>query len=111
MTCTQGISSHRRIRPPPPLPQGFPCRQSPSPAVAPSEQIKHALPYGWTYAESPDGRFIHIKNNNGKYRIRIDPPDKVTKYPHMHILDREGNTLDIDGNIVSPNAPDGHIPR
>ena len=28
----------------------------------------------------------------------------------MHILDELGNPLDIDGNIVSPKSPDGHIP-
>lgn len=35
---------------------------------------------------------------------------QITLYQHMHILDELGNPLDIDGNIVSPKSPDGHIP-
>ncbi|WP_252216775.1 hypothetical protein [Clostridium sp. VAP41] len=66
---------------------------------------------GWTYSGSPDGRFVHIKDGNGNYRVRIDPSDKVTEYPHMHVLDGEGNALDVNGNIVPSNSPDAHIPR
>lgn len=43
-------------------------------------------------------------------RIRIDPADKVTKYPHVHIYDESGNLLDINGNVVDRKSPDGHIP-
>lgn len=42
--------------------------------------------------------------------IRIDPPDSVINYPHMHIYDEFENPLDINGNIVEPNSPDAHIP-
>lgn len=31
--------------------------------------------------------FVHIKDEAGKIRIRIDPPDKVTQYPHVHVYD------------------------
>ena len=72
------------------------------------EQLQANLPDGWTYTEH-NGR-VHIKDANGNFRVRIDPPDKVTSYQHMHILDELGNPLDIDGNIVSPKSPDGHIP-
>lgn len=75
------------------------------------EQLKKALPDGWTYSGSPDGRFVHIKDGNGNYRIRIDPPDKVTDYKHMHIVDGKGNAIDINGNIVPLNSPNAHIPR
>ena len=75
------------------------------------DQIKKALPDGWTYSGSPDGRFTHIKDSSGNYRIRIDPADKVTAYPHMHIFDDVGNALDINGNIVPANSIDAHIPR
>lgn len=37
-------------------------------------------------------------------------PDKHTPYNHIHILDENGNPLDINGNIVSPKDPAGHIP-
>ena len=72
------------------------------------EQLQDNLPEGWTYTEH-NGR-VHIKDANGNFRVRIDPPDNVTNYQHMHILDELGNPLDIDGNIVSPKSPAGHIP-
>lgn len=72
------------------------------------EQLQANLPDGWTYTEH-NGR-VHIKDASGNFRVRIDPPNKVTNYQHMHILDELGNPLDIDGNIVSPKSPDGHIP-
>ena len=40
----------------------------------------------------------------------IDPPDKVTQYPHVHAYDSAGNLLDSAGNIVDRKSPDGHIP-
>lgn len=43
-------------------------------------------------------------------RVRIDPPDKKTNYTHIHIMDENKNPLDINGNIVSPKDPSGHIP-
>ena len=72
------------------------------------EELQANLPDGWTYTEH-NGR-IHIKDVDGNFRVRIDPPDKVTTYQHMHIYDGLGNPLDIDGNIVGPKGPDGHIP-
>lgn len=75
------------------------------------DQLKQALPNGWTYNSSPDGKFVHIRDSNGIFRIRIDPADAVTAYPHIHIFDANGNLLDINGNIVPANSPDGHIPR
>lgn len=40
---------------------------------------------------------IHIKDATGRYRIRIDSPDKKTNYTHIHILDENNNSLNIDG--------------
>lgn len=35
-------------------------------------------------------------------RVRIDPPDNVgTDYTHMHIYDKNGKPLDINGNKKS----------
>jgi len=42
--------------------------------------------------------------------MRIDPPDKVTNYPHKHLYDINGNSLDVNGNIVPSKSPDAHIP-
>ena len=72
------------------------------------KQLKENTPENWDFQEH-NGR-IHIKDNNGNYRVRVDVPDKHTPYNHIHILDENGNPLDINGNIVSPKDPAGHIP-
>ena len=66
------------------------------------------LPSGWT--KTTNNGFTHVKDENGNIRIRIDPPDAKTPYPHKHLYDGAGNPLDINGNIVSPKSPDAHIP-
>ncbi len=43
-------------------------------------------------------------------RIRLNPPDRTTTYPHMHFYDKNKNLLDLDGNIVDFKSPEGHIP-
>ena len=72
------------------------------------QEIIDAIPDNWKYAEH--NGFVHIKDEAGKIRIRIDPPDKVTQYPHVHVYDNDGNLLDSLGNIVDRKSPDGHIP-
>ena len=72
------------------------------------QDIIKNIPDNWSYTEN--NGFVHIRDNNGKMRIRIDPADKVTEYPHVHIYDENGNLLDINGNIVNRKSPDGHIP-
>ncbi|MDA7028607.1 hypothetical protein PJ311_18915, partial [Bacillus sp. CLL-7-23] len=76
------------------------------------DELKESLPDDWSFnANGPNGNdFVHIKDRNGQYRIRIDPPDRVTKYDHMHIYDESGNSLDINGKIVEYDAPAAHIP-
>ncbi|WP_196756165.1 hypothetical protein [Streptococcus cristatus] len=72
------------------------------------QELKGRLPEGWTFHEN-NGR-VHIKEN-GKMRVRIDPPDNVgTDYTHMHIYDKNGKPLDIHGNNVDVKSPAGHIP-
>ena len=66
------------------------------------------LPSGWT--KTTNNGFTHIKDANGNIRVRIDPPDAKTSYPHKHLYDELGNSLDVNGNIVSPKSPDAHIP-
>ena len=72
------------------------------------QEIIDAIPDNWKYAEH--NGFVHIKDEAGKIRIRIDPPDKVTQYPRIHVYDNDGNLLDSLGNIVDRKSPDGHIP-
>jgi len=59
---------------------------------------------------SPDGKFMQWEySDTGRTAVRIDPPDKVTKYDHIHLFDDKGNPLDINGNIVDRTSPDAHI--
>ena len=59
---------------------------------------------------SPDGRFMQWKDASNQTRVRIDPPDAVTPYDHIHLYDSKGNALDINLNIKPANSPDVHIP-
>ncbi|MGX7272014.1 hypothetical protein [Enterococcus haemoperoxidus] len=59
-----------------------------------------------------DNGHIHIRDGNGKIRVRIDPADNVgTPYEHKHYYDKDENPLDKNGNIVGNKDPDAHIPR
>lgn len=80
------------------------------------QDIIDNIPNDWNYTEH--NGFVHIRDADGKVRIRIDPPDRITDYPHVHVYDRNGNyyriietslsgrrtALDIDGNIVPNNV-------
>ena len=72
------------------------------------KELHDRLPKGWDFQDH-NGR-IHIKDETGNYRVRIDVPDKTTNYTHIHIIDKNKNPLDINGNIVSYKDPAGHIP-
>ena len=72
------------------------------------QDIIDSIPDDWKYTEH--NGFVHIRDADGNIRIRIDPPDKVTQYPHVHAYDSAGNLLDSAGNIVDRKSPDGHIP-
>ena len=65
------------------------------------------LPEGWKYTEN--NGFVHVRDASGNIRMRIDPPDKTTKYNHVHLYDAKGNSLDINGNIVDYKSPSAHI--
>ena len=72
------------------------------------QEIIDSIPDDWEYTEH--NGFVHIKDETGKMRIRIDPPDKMTKYPYVHAYDNNGNLLDRFGNIVDRTSPAGHLP-
>lgn len=71
-------------------------------------ELKNSKPDGWSIFEN-NGR-VHIKDETGNFRIRIDPPDSITNYVHMHIYDSNKNLLDINGHIVGKKDIAGHIP-
>ncbi|ASZ69586.1 N-acetylmuramoyl-L-alanine amidase family protein [Bacillus cereus] len=72
------------------------------------KEILEKLPDGWKYTDN--NGFVHVRDGNGTIRMRIDPPDKVTKYDHVHLYDENKNPLDLNGNIVDAKSPDAHIP-
>lgn len=72
------------------------------------KEILDNLPDDWTYVEN--NGFIHIRDSNGVIRMRLDPPDKMTNYPHVHIYDSQGNSVNINGIIVDRRSPEAHIP-
>lgn len=51
-----------------------------------------------------------MRDGSGKVRMKIDPPDKVTKYDHVHLFDEEGKPLDVNLKIVDRKSPAAHIP-
>ncbi|WP_019555600.1 hypothetical protein [Propionispira raffinosivorans] len=51
-----------------------------------------------------------VRDADGNIRMRIDPPDKVTNYDHVHLYDENGKPLDVNLNIIDRKNPDAHIP-
>ncbi|WP_160033865.1 WXG100 family type VII secretion target [Paenibacillus sp. An7] len=72
------------------------------------QEILDNLPKDWGYTDN--NGFVHIRDTKGNIRMRIDPPDKVTKYDHVHLFDENGNPVDINQNIVDRKSSDAHIP-
>ena len=62
---------------------------------------------GWTYTDR--NGFVHIRDTENRIRIRIDPPDRTTDYHHVHLYDRAGNPLDINGNVVGRTNEAAHL--
>lgn len=75
------------------------------------EAIRQALPAGWTL--SNHNGFVHVKDPQNNYRLRIDQRDRYTEYPHIHFLDPSlpiDFQRDINGNIVPDSSPEAHTP-
>ncbi|ARW06255.1 transposase [Bacillus atrophaeus] len=70
--------------------------------------ILDSLPTEWKYTEN--NGFAHVRDTSGNIRMRIDPHDKMTKYEHVHLFDKNGNQLDENLRIVDRKSPDAHIP-
>lgn len=68
------------------------------------QEILDSLPRDWKYTEN--NGFVHIRDANGNVRMKIDPPDKVTKYDHVHLFDESGNPIDVNLNVVDRKSPD-----
>ncbi|MEC0242868.1 WXG100 family type VII secretion target [Paenibacillus dokdonensis] len=72
------------------------------------QEILDSLPKDWKYTDN--NGFVHIRDANGNVRMKIDPPDKVTKYDHVHLFDESGNPIDVNLNVVDRKSLDAHIP-
>ena len=59
--------------------------------------------------QSPDGKFKEFVDKHGNIRAKLHPPDKVTKYPHLHIYDKAGKSLDSNLSKVPARAVEAHI--
>lgn len=72
------------------------------------QEILDSLPKDWKYTDN--NGFVHNRDANDNVRMKIDPPDKVTKYDHVHLFDESGNPIDVNLNVVDRKNPDAHIP-
>lgn len=73
------------------------------------QEIINSIPDDWEVFEN--NGFVHIKDEKGITRIRIDPPDEIgTPIDHIHIYDENKKPLDINGNIRSKKEKEVHIP-
>ncbi len=59
--------------------------------------------------QSPGGKFMEFIDHNGNVRVKIHPPDKITKYQHIHLYDKFGNSLDSNLSKVSRKDVVSHI--
>jgi hypothetical protein len=58
---------------------------------------------------SPDGKFIEFVDKNARVRAKIHPPDKVTKYNHLHLFDKKGNALNAEFKKTNRKSFESHI--
>lgn len=72
------------------------------------KEILDSLPKNWDVKEN--NGFVHVRDASGTIRMRIDPPDKVTQYDHVHLFNEDSKPLDINLQVVDKRSPDAHIP-
>ena len=60
--------------------------------------------------KSPDGRFLEFQDAFSNTRVKIHPPDKMTRYDHLHLYDKRGNSLNQHLKIVNSRSVEAHIP-
>ncbi len=81
----------------------------------PREQlIKDVESIGLKYSGgSPDGKIAKFTHKTKDYRVEIQDAHlkrkNGAKYEHIHIRDKNGNTLDKSLNVVDRGAPEAHI--
>ena len=53
---------------------------------------------------------VPLKFLDNNYRYRVDPPDKLSGYEHIHFFDKYGNALNSNYEVVSKKRKEAHIP-
>lgn len=51
-----------------------------------------------------------FKDRFGNTRIKIHPADRVTKYEHLHLYNKAGDSLNKSLQIVEKTSIEAHIP-
>ncbi len=59
--------------------------------------------------QSPDGRFMEFVDKYGNVRAKIHPSDKLTKFDHLHLYNKSGNSLNSNLNVVERSCESAHI--
>lgn len=77
------------------------------------------VPEGGRVTGSPDGKFVQTRRADGSISQRKDqahrdpapgetPSSQAGTAPHGHGMDADGNSLDVEGNIVDRTSPEAH---
>ena len=56
------------------------------------------------------GKILQFRGPGGNIRMRLDLADGKTLYPHAHLYDTVGRSLDFNLKPVDFKFPDAHIP-
>ncbi len=82
----------------------------------PREQLVQDLNFiGFKYTGgSGDGKYCKFIHPERGFSVRIDDVHSSKrsngcKYQHIHLFDKQGNSLNVDLKIVPPSSPDAHI--
>jgi hypothetical protein len=58
---------------------------------------------------SPDGRFLHFRDAAMRVRARIDPPNTIVPYHHLHLYNEAGESLNASLEVVERQSLEAHI--
>ena len=58
---------------------------------------------------SPDGRFLHFRDGAMRVRSRIDPPNVIISYNHLHLYNEAGESLNANLEVVDRQSLEAHI--
>jgi len=56
-----------------------------------------------------DGRFLHFRDAAMRVRARIDPPNVIISYNHLHLYNEAGESLNANLEVVERQSLEAHI--